>query len=128
MTRKGALNIAELRIREAIHRGELKDLPGEGKPLELRDLDGLSHDQRIEALLMRSLGDVPEEVRLLKQLAELSEARKASEDHDERAALRRRMHTAAVRLSVLFEKAGRNLSAADVIDRFLGRPGDADPP
>ncbi len=29
--------IAEARIREAIDRGELRDLPGEGKPLRLDD-------------------------------------------------------------------------------------------
>lgn len=127
MTRKGAFNIAELRIRDAIRRGELSDLPGQGKPLELCDLRGLDHDKRIEALLMRSLGEVPEEVRLLKQLAELDEALGACEDPAERTALRRRMRSAAVRLSVLFEKAGRNFSAADVIERFLGRPGGADP-
>lgn len=117
---KGAPNIAELRIRDAIRRGDLDDLPGQGKRLRLDDLTGLSHDQRIDALLMRSLGDVPEEVRLLKQLGELADVWAATNNADERARLRNAMKKNALRLSVLFEKAGRNISAADIAHRFMG--------
>ena len=118
MARRDLGSIAELRIREAQQRGELDDLPGAGKPLDLSDLAGLSRSERIEALLLRSLGDVPEEVKLLRQLSELSDRLDQADGEVDRARLRAERHALAVRLSVLFEKAGRNLSAKDVIDRF----------
>ncbi|MBW2527234.1 MAG: DUF1992 domain-containing protein [Deltaproteobacteria bacterium] len=115
---KGTEALAELRIKEALRRGELDDLPGAGKPLELHDLAGLSRQERIEALLMRSVGDTPEEVNLLRELAELGEGLDAESSDGERARIRAAMHAKAVRLSVLFERSGRNLSARDVMDRF----------
>ena len=74
--------------------------------------------QRVEALLMRSLGEVPEEVKLLKQLSELSTQRDESTSDEQRASLTEQMEKKAVRLSVLLERGGRNLSARAILERY----------
>jgi hypothetical protein len=65
--------IAERRIREAIERGELKDLPGEGRPLELDD-DGLvPEDTRAINRVLKNAGFVPPEVQALREAAQLNQ-------------------------------------------------------
>jgi hypothetical protein len=116
--------LVERRIQEAQLRGVLDGLPGAGKPLRLDDLVGLGREERIEALLARSAGGVPEEVLLLRELSDLADRMAACPDPQERRRLRRRLHSKAVRLSVMFERAGRNVSARMIEARFL-RTGEA---
>jgi len=114
--------LVELRIKQARRDGAFDGLPGAGKPLDLHDLAGLDHEHRVEALLMRSLGEVPEEVKLLKQLDVLSSERQETTNARRRAALAEQMEKKAIRLSVLLERGGRNLSAHAILERF--RPED----
>ena len=63
--------IAERRIREAIERGELKDLPGEGRPLELDDDRLVPEDMRAINRVLKNAGFVPPEVQALREAAQL---------------------------------------------------------
>ena len=63
--------IAERRIREAIERGELKDLPGEGRPLELDDDRLVPEDTRAINRVLKNAGFVPPEVQALREAAQL---------------------------------------------------------
>ncbi len=104
---KGFDRLVEARIQDAIPRGALDHLPGEGKPLPEDDLAGLSQQERFEALLVRSAGGTPEEVTLLREIAELREALAKDPPAPERERLSQALADKALRLSILFEKAGK---------------------
>jgi hypothetical protein len=63
--------IAERKIAEAIAAGELDDLPGTGKPLELEDDSHVPEDLRAAYRILKNAGYVPPEVQSLNQIAEL---------------------------------------------------------
>src|SRR3954471_15880318 len=64
-------SIAEKKIAEAIERGEFKDLPGEGKPLELDDDAHVPEDLRVAYRILKNAGYVPPEVQNLREVGEL---------------------------------------------------------
>jgi hypothetical protein len=63
--------LAERKIAEAVSRGELDDLPGAGKPLELEDDASIPQDLRVAYRILRNAGFVPPEVHQLNQIAAL---------------------------------------------------------
>jgi hypothetical protein len=66
--------IAERRIAEAIGRGELDDLPGAGRALDLDDDRLIPEDLRLAFRILRNAGFVPPEVTQLREIAELERA------------------------------------------------------
>jgi hypothetical protein len=63
--------LAERKIEEAIARGELADLPGAGRPLELDDDALVPEDLRLAYRILKNAGYVPPEVQTLNRIAEL---------------------------------------------------------
>jgi len=63
--------IAEKKIAEAIARGELDDLPGSGKPLELDDDANVPEDLRVAYRILKNAGFVPPEVDSLREIGQL---------------------------------------------------------
>lgn len=104
---KGFDRLVEARIQEAASRGALDNLPGAGKPLAIDDLAGLSQEERVEALLLRSAGGAPEEVQLLREIAALREAIAQDPPQKERAGLQKELREKSLRLRILFERSGR---------------------
>ncbi|MBK8183475.1 MAG: DUF1992 domain-containing protein [Candidatus Competibacteraceae bacterium] len=62
--------IAEARIQEAIDRGELRDLPGQGKPLQLDDDAAIPEELRAAYRLLKNAGYLPPELQLRKDVHE----------------------------------------------------------
>jgi len=60
--------IADERIREAMERGEFKDLPGKGKPLVLEDDSNLPPDLRIAYKILKNADCLPPEIELRKEI------------------------------------------------------------
>lgn len=60
--------IAEARIREAIERGDLRGLPGEGKPLDLDDDSAIPEELRAAYRILKNAGFLPLELQLRKEL------------------------------------------------------------
>ena len=61
--------LVDAQIRAARERGEFDDLLGHGKPLELHDLPpSLTSDQHFQELLLRTLGELPPEVALVRDI------------------------------------------------------------
>ncbi len=85
-------------MKEAVTKGELNGLPGQGKPLELENLNPfMTHEERIYNRLLKNLGLLPLEVNLLKeieyigqQLAECTE--EAERDYFEKKLIELTMH------------------------------------
>ena len=63
--------IAEKKIAEAIARGELDDLPGAGKPLELDDDANVPEELRVAYRILKNAGFVPPEVESLREIGQL---------------------------------------------------------
>lgn len=101
MTERNAIHLLEARIQEALARGVFDDLPGQGKPLPPDGLEGLSAEQRFEALVLRASGEVSEEVALLRELRAGREALGSAATAAEREALRAERYRSAERVSAL---------------------------
>lgn len=62
--------IAEARIQEAIDRGDLRGLPGEGKPLQLDDDSAVPEELRAAYRILKNAGFLPPELQLRQELRE----------------------------------------------------------
>jgi hypothetical protein len=76
-------------IREAIERGELDNLPGKGKPIDLTDYFSTPEDLRMAYSILKNAGILPSEAQYLSEIAELEERLKQAADENERAAIRK---------------------------------------
>lgn len=102
-------HLAEARIREAIARGELDDLPGKGRPLDLEDLSRVPEELRAGYLLLKNAGFLPEELELRKETVTLRALIAACEDDGKRRAdLERRLSAKLLRLEILAERHRAN--------------------
>jgi hypothetical protein len=63
--------LAERRIAEAIARGELDDLPGAGRPLDLSEDALIPEDLRLAYRILKNAGFIPPEVETLNEIAQL---------------------------------------------------------
>lgn len=68
----GFEGVVEQRIREARERGDLDELPGNGRPLVLDDDSLVPPELRLAYRILRNAGYVPEEVRLRGEIADLA--------------------------------------------------------
>jgi hypothetical protein len=63
--------LVEQRLEEAVSRGELRSLPGEGRPLELDDDALVPEDLRLAYRILKNAGFVPPEVQVLCEITQL---------------------------------------------------------
>jgi hypothetical protein len=121
-------SLVERKISEAIARGELSGLPGEGAPLEFDDdmliPDHLSMANRI----LRNAGFVPPEMAVLREIRDLERRIEVLSHNDERGRALRKLQYLRLRL----EASGRFWhvlhSASASSEKRLDRPqnsGDA---
>jgi hypothetical protein len=71
--------LADQKIREAIERGELDDLPGAGRPLELDDDALIPEELRLAYRILKNAGFVPPEVDELREIAQLERLLQSAE-------------------------------------------------
>lgn len=65
--------LAEMRIAEAMERGELRDLPGAGRPLELETDPLVPEELRVAHRLLKNAGYLPPELELLREVRDAEE-------------------------------------------------------
>lgn len=70
----GQRGLVEALIHAARERGDFDNLPSHGKPLELDDLSGLNAEQRFDALVLRTVGELPLEASLAREIRECRKA------------------------------------------------------
>lgn|SRR5690554_5736030 len=63
--------LAEARIQEAVERGELSNLPGEGKPLELDDDSLVPPELRAGYRLLKNAGFLPPELEWRREVRDI---------------------------------------------------------
>jgi hypothetical protein len=97
--------IAEQRIAEAIANGELDDLPGAGRPLDLDDDRLVAPELRMAYRILKNAGLVPPELEARREAATLRSRVASAADEAER---RRALARLAV-LEMLLEARGARL-------------------
>lgn len=89
--------VAESRILEAIENGELDNLPGAGRPLDLGDDSAVPEDLRVAYRVLKNAGFVPPEVAKRAEIAQLQSllfgpdqsGQSVEDDRERRRAVRR---------------------------------------
>ncbi|MFM8547247.1 MAG: DnaJ family domain-containing protein [Betaproteobacteria bacterium] len=110
--------IAERRIAEAIERGELSRLPGEGKPLDLDDDRLVPEEVRAVYRVLKNAGFVPPEIASRCEIATLEAAiRERAGETLADEAQRRRALTQLALLKLRIDAQYRD----QVITRLAGR-------
>jgi hypothetical protein len=96
-------HIAEKKIAEAIARGELSDLPGQGAPLALDDDSLIPQELRMAYRILRNAGFVPPEVTVLREISDLERRIEGLPQDGARARALRKLQLLRMRL----ESGGR---------------------
>ena len=123
--------IAEERIREALHRGEFDDLPGQGKPLSLDDDRHLPDDLRLAYKVLKNADCLPPELELRKEIKTAEELLDAMTDEGEKYRQLKKLNYLIMKLnathkgSVKWEEQQRYY--ARIVDRVgVGSPKKSD--
>ncbi len=99
---------AEAKIREAIVKGELDDLPGMGEPLRLDDLTQVPPELRAGFTLLKNNGFLPEEMELKQEILAVEDLINRSVTAEERVELQKKLLTMNLRYRILMERRGRH--------------------
>ncbi|MGC6489563.1 MAG: DnaJ family domain-containing protein [Planctomycetota bacterium] len=81
-------HIVEERLRHAEDAGELRGLPGSGRPLQLEDVSRVPDELRASYLLLKSNGFLPPELEAKQEWLRLEDLLRACTGGDSRARLR----------------------------------------
>lgn len=91
--------IAEERIREAIERGELEDLPGKGEPQKLDDDSHLPEELRMAYKVLKNAGYTPPELDVRKEMMQVEDLLANAPDEASRYKALKRLNYLAAKLS-----------------------------
>ena len=94
-------------IRMAIEAGEFDDLPGKGKPIDLRAYFETPEDLRMAYSILKSNNFVPEEVEMLKDIGALKKRLEASSDEEQKSRLKKEITEKTYTFNMLIEKRKR---------------------
>ena len=97
----------EKMIQKAIAAGEFDNLSGKGKPLDLTGYFNTPEDLRMAYTLLKSNQFVPEEVELIKEIAELKKKLVEASTENERNALSQKVNQKVLTLNIALEKYKR---------------------
>jgi hypothetical protein len=112
--------LAEQRIAEALARGELSNLPGEGQPLALDDDALIPEELRIAYRILKNAGFVPPEVACLRQIADLERLVDSSAEGETRRRAMARLNLLLAQLDAR-PGAGRCTTQREYRDRLIER-------
>ncbi len=90
--------LVEEKILAAIARGELDDLPGQGKPLVLDDNSAIPEELRVGYRLLKNAGYIPPELELRKEIRQVEDLIHHAMTNDEEKSLMRRLNLLRARL------------------------------
>lgn len=118
--------IAERKISEAMARGELDNLAGAGKPLEMdEDLSGVPEELRMAYKILKNAGFVPPEVELRNEIVSLREMLGQLEDDEERRTLRRQLDFKLLKLNMMRKRPLDLDEFPEYRDRIIDRLTDS---
>ena len=113
--------IAEERIREAMERGELDNLPGAGQPQQLEDDANLPAELRIAYKVLKNAGFTPPELDLTQEIHQAEELLAQAPDEKSRYQALKRLNFLSLKLSALRPQSAaldEHRYAARILDRL----------
>jgi hypothetical protein len=117
--------IAEQRIREAQDAGQLDDLPGTGRPVELDDAPFVPEELRVAYRILKNAGYLPPEVEALREMRELEGLVIAADGTDRKAKVVARLNDLRASLDGRHRRSPGSIAAeAQYLDQILERLGD----
>src|SRR4051794_26845614 len=97
--------IAEDKIKEAIKKNDLENLPGMGQPLELKDdLPGMSDEWKMAYRVLKNAGYSPEDVK--KEIFRIEELLEGISEEEDKKRLQAKLTKKRIELERLLEKRG----------------------
>lgn len=93
--------LAEERIKDAIERGELDNLPGAGRPLELEDDSRLDPELRMAYKVLKNAGYTPPELDLRNEIVRAEDLLAQAPDEQARYQAMKRLNFLTMKLGVL---------------------------
>jgi hypothetical protein len=93
--------IAERKIQEAIKNGELDNLPGKGKPLQLDDDSGIPEELRLAYKILKNADCLPPELELKKDIVQLRDLLQGMKDVEEKYRLMKRLNFQIMKLNMM---------------------------
>ncbi|MEH7113546.1 DUF1992 domain-containing protein [Neobacillus niacini] len=97
--------ITEDKIKEAIQRNDLENLPGMGQPLELKDdFPGMSEEWKMAYRVLKNAGYSPEDVK--KEIFRIEELLDSTTDENEKRRLQAKLKKKRLEMDRLLEKRG----------------------
>jgi hypothetical protein len=117
--------LAEQKITEAIARGELANLPGEGRPLDLGDDALIPEELRVAWRILKNAGFVPPEVEVLREIGDLERFIETLSEGEARSVAARKLqllrtHIEAAGLRHGLQPHGRYTQ--NILDRLTRNP------
>ena len=113
--------IAEQKIVDAIARGELSNLPGAGRPLELDDDRLVPEDLRMAYRILKNAGFVPPQVECLAEIGELERMLETAPEGQARATALRKLQVLRMRLEQTARGYGGLCRNAVYLEKLLDR-------
>ncbi|WP_211745824.1 DnaJ family domain-containing protein [Paenibacillus sp. Marseille-Q4541] len=98
--------LAEQKIAEAMERGDLDNLPGMGKPLELEDLSHVPEELRASYKILKNAGVLPEELLVQQDTIQIQQLIAACTNNTELHELKKRLTEQQLRVRLLLEQRG----------------------
>ncbi|MEH6905945.1 DnaJ family domain-containing protein [Neobacillus drentensis] len=101
--------IVEDKIKEAIKNGEFDNLPGMGKPLNLKDdLPGMSAEMKMGYRMLKNAGYISDQVELRKELVTLNDLISAATDDKEIERLSEKLTCKQLQFEKVMEQRRKN--------------------
>ena len=100
-------SVIEEQIRKAMAEGEFDDLPGKGKPLDLKGYFETPESLRMCYSILKNANIVPEEVELLKEIEALKARLDSTPGETERASINRTIAEKTLLFNTLMEARRR---------------------
>ncbi|NOJ72164.1 DUF1992 domain-containing protein [Paenibacillus alvei] len=100
--------MAEQKIQEAMKEGAFDQLPGKGRPLDLKDLTHVPEELRPAYLMMQNAGLLPEPIYLGREIVRLEELLAACDPEDKQRIgdTRKQLNERKLRLHMMMEERG----------------------
>ena len=97
--------IAERKIKEALEKGELDNLPGQGEPLSLEDDSHVPEDLRMAYKVLKNADCLPPEIELRKEIRQMEDLLETMPDEKEKYSHIKRINLKITRLNMMGHKS-----------------------
>ena len=117
--------LAENKIREAVEKGELNNLPGSGKPLQVEDLSHVPAELRASYRLLKNANILPEEMELKKEIITLQKLVDCCHGDKDKRQLVKKLNEKILRFDIMMDQrktysSGLTYYRDKIYDKFGG--------